>query len=79
MSISDRKPFAAYLHIKALCFSRGKGIFSQLERAMDTARIVGALSENPDPAELFRFMGMGDAANMMKMMPQIMKMFSQNA
>ena len=55
----------------------GKAFFSNLERALDAARIVGALSENPDPAELLRFMGMGDAANMMKMMPQIMQMFSQ--
>ena len=65
--------------LKRYASLEGKAFFSQLERAMDTARIVGALSENPDPAELFRFMGMGDAANMMKMMPQIMKMFSQNA
>ena len=54
---------------------QGRMFLCRLRSALDTARIIGALSDNPDPAELLRFMGMGDAAELMGRLPQIMSMF----
>lgn len=56
----------------------GRLFLSKLEKAIDTARIIGALKDNPSPYELMRFMGMGDSANILESLPKIMQMFSAN-
>ena len=54
---------------------QGRMFLCRMRSALDTARIIGALSDNPDPAELLRFMGLGDTADLMCRLPQIMSMF----
>lgn len=56
---------------------QGRMFLCRMRNALDTARIIGALSDNPDPAELLRFMGMGDAAELMGRLPQIMSMMNK--
>ena len=64
--------------LKRYSSPEGQMFFNRIEQALDTARIIGALSDNPDPAELMRFMGMGDISNMMSMLPKMMQMFGGN-
>ena len=63
--------------LKRYASPQGAIFLNQMSRALDTARIVGALSDNPDPAELFKFMGLGDVGPLMSMLPQIMNMFGK--
>ena len=62
--------------LKKYSSCEGMRFFTKMERAIDNARMINALQNCSDPKELLQFMGMGEAAKMIEMLPLNMQNFA---